>query len=233
MSIMTSLVLFAVFIIIYTVIIEIFTVLFRLTGVTREKARTQVISLLTNCGFTTEESEIIMSAKRRRKLAQITMLCGYSFSMIIVSMMVNILLSLNQTELKNLLQSVLLTLAIMIALILLMRLHSVRSEFDLMIEKLGNRIMFGKQSNILILIDMYKERAVVEAVLDNIPAFLRGVKLGESQLKEQYGIQIMHIRRGGDVLELVDGETVLETGDSLLLFGDYKTIRQVFEHPEG
>lgn len=231
MDIMASLVLFSVFIVVYTIFIEIFTVLFRLTGVTREKARTQVISLLTNSGFTTSESEIIMSAKKRRRLAHVTMIFGYSFSMIIVSMLVNIFLSLNLSELKNISLSVLILFIAMLLLMLIGRLKPVRSGFDLIIEKIGNRVMFGKKSNILVLVDIYKNNALVETVTDHIPAFLHNVRLADSRLKEQYGIRVLSIKRGTETLEAIDGNTTLAHGDNLLLFGDYKTIRQIFEKP--
>ena len=40
-----------------------------------EKARFQVISLLTGTGFTTRESEIVLSTRRRRRLARNGWLC--------------------------------------------------------------------------------------------------------------------------------------------------------------
>ncbi len=43
--------------------------LFMLTGLPERKARFQVISILTNTGFTTGESEVITSSRRRRRLA--------------------------------------------------------------------------------------------------------------------------------------------------------------------
>ena len=48
--------LFTFMIIVYWIISELFTILFRLTGLPDEKARFQVISLLTGSGFTTRES---------------------------------------------------------------------------------------------------------------------------------------------------------------------------------
>ena len=48
--------LFAILILLYWVISEAFTVFFRLIGLPEEKARFQVVSLLTGCGFTTHES---------------------------------------------------------------------------------------------------------------------------------------------------------------------------------
>ena len=86
-----ALVLFVIFVIIYVVISDIITVFFRLTGLTEENARFQVISLLTNSGFTTRESEAIVSSKVRRRLARATMLFGYAFTVTIVMLKLKIL----------------------------------------------------------------------------------------------------------------------------------------------
>ena len=63
-----SAILIMVFIIIYYMLIQVFSVLFRISGLTKVKAKFQVISLLTNSGFTTSESEIVVTDKLRRKL---------------------------------------------------------------------------------------------------------------------------------------------------------------------
>ena len=78
MNIYVAASLFSLLMLIYWVISEIFTMLFRFIGLPEEKARFQVTSLLTGCGFTTRESEMILSTKRRRLLARITMLFGYA-----------------------------------------------------------------------------------------------------------------------------------------------------------
>ena len=53
MNIYLALLLFSFIILLYWVITELFTFFFRLTGLPAEKARFQVISLLTGTGFTT------------------------------------------------------------------------------------------------------------------------------------------------------------------------------------
>lgn len=55
MDITLALLLFSLIILLYWVITELFTFFFRLTGLPAEKARFQVISLLTGTGFTTRE----------------------------------------------------------------------------------------------------------------------------------------------------------------------------------
>lgn len=48
---LSAMVFLAIFILVYILINEIFTVLFRLTGLTEDKAKFQVTSMLTNSGL--------------------------------------------------------------------------------------------------------------------------------------------------------------------------------------
>ena len=68
MNIYLAFSLFALVILGYWVISELFTLLFRFTGLPDEKARFQVISLLTGCGFTTRESELLRCLIGRQNL---------------------------------------------------------------------------------------------------------------------------------------------------------------------
>ena len=94
MDINLSFLLFSLIILVYWVITELFTFFFRLTGLPDERARFQVLSLLTGTGFTTRESELILASRRRRRLARVTMLFGYVFNITIVSALVNVFLSM-------------------------------------------------------------------------------------------------------------------------------------------
>lgn len=230
MDVLGSIILFVVFIIFYSVIIETFTVLFRLTGLTEEKAKTQVISLLTNSGFTTSESEIILHSKKRRKLAQLTMMFGYSFTVIIVSAVVNIFFTLNRTEVKSIAAVVVVLVIILAALFVILRIRIIKSRFDIMIEKLGNKIMFGKTSNLIVLIDNYSNRVIAEISLEFIPSFPDGIALSDTKLKETYDIQILLLKKKGKAAVSVDGNTVLCRGDNVVVFGSYKNIRSIFEN---
>lgn len=232
MSIWGSLILFGLFIVIYVMIVEVFTVLFRLTGLTEEKAKMQVISMLTNCGFTTGESEVIVSSKRRRKLTRITILFGYSFNVIIVSIIVNVFLAMNSAEIVHVASAGIVVGIMLVLVFLLMRIPWFKCAFDCLIERLGNHLMFGKGSNMLVLLDVYGNMAMVEVELTRVPAFLEGVRLLDSRLKEKRKIQVIIVKRGGRTYDSVGGDMILEKGDRAVLFGDYKNIRRIFEHPE-
>ena len=82
---------FLLSIVIFLIIIEVITVLFKLTGLSEEKARFQVISLLTGSGFTTRESELITQHPSRRKLAQLLMITGYVGFLTGISFLVDII----------------------------------------------------------------------------------------------------------------------------------------------
>lgn len=101
MGLIGAVLLFVLFILVYVMIAEIFAVLFRLTGLTEDKAKFQVISMLTNSGYTTQESEIITKSKIRRKLARVTMIFGYAFTVTIVSSVVNIFLQFKKTQIQQ------------------------------------------------------------------------------------------------------------------------------------
>ncbi|MGL4338441.1 MAG: TrkA C-terminal domain-containing protein [Turicibacter sp.] len=232
MSFVGSFLLFICFISVYLMIIEIFTVLFRLTGLTEEKAKFQVISLLTNSGFTTQESEIITGSKVRRQLARATMLFGYSFTVTIVSSVVNVFMELKNIELTNML-FVCIALLIFISLIYLIRKNIwVKQRFDRFIENIGNRLMFGEKSNPLLLMDQYHSMAMVEVNLKNVPPCFKNRKLSDSNFRVKYNILILIIIRDGKVIQNVLGSTVLQQDDILVVFGPYKNIRELFERPE-
>lgn len=231
MDLVGAFMLLALFVLLYSIIIEVFTVLFRLTGLTREKARMQVISMLTNSGFTTTESEIIVSARRRRRLAQATMLFGYSFTVIIVSSIVNVFLRLSTAEVADLLPVLLLAALSVVAAFCIFRLRPIRTRLDLLIERIGNRMMFGTSSNPVVLVDMYGQNAMAEVSLERLPPQLRGVPMSESGLRETHDFHVLYIKREGEGTVKIAGDTVLQERDVILVFGNYKNIRKMFERP--
>lgn len=127
MNISLAFSLFLLIILLYFVMSEFFTALFRFTGLPNEKARFQVISLLTGCGYTTRESEMILSSRSRRRLAMITMLFGYVFNITVVTAFINVFLSLQEQQVANILGGILIPLAVVILLLLLLRFPGIRS----------------------------------------------------------------------------------------------------------
>ena len=154
------------FIMIYLIIIQIFTILLRITGLTNEKAKFQAISLLTSCGFTTSESEIIANDKARRKIARVAMITGYGFSVIIVSLIFNLLISLNQSQTTSTLKIIIIASAIFIGLIIFFQLPFIKKIMESIIAKLALRaIRKGRYGNTITILDNYGKDAICEIMI--------------------------------------------------------------------
>ena len=79
---------------IYLFMIEVFSVAFKLTGLATNKIKFQVASLFTASGFTTQESELITNDDRRRRIAVTCMYTGHIFSVVIMGLIINVLISI-------------------------------------------------------------------------------------------------------------------------------------------
>ena len=223
-----SLVLFALFIIVYIVISDIITIFFRLTGMTEEKARFQVISLLTNSGFTTRESEAVVSNKIRRRLARATMLFGYAFTVTIVSTTVNFFMTLGKGELEALLIWIPISLAVLIIFHLLRKSTYLRTKFDTWIERIGNRLMFGPDSNPIVLLEDYGDMVVAHIYLQQVPKILREIPLRDSEIMARHNIMVMMVKKQDGEARQASADTVLKPNDVIMVLGRRKDILEVF-----
>lgn len=231
MNIYLALTLFSLMILLYWVISELFAMLFRFTGLPDEKARFQVISLLTGCGFTTQESELLLKSKSRRRLARITMLFGYVFNITIVSMLINVFLSLKLSEFKTYF-SMLIPILAAAVIILFLRVPKVRAWGDRMIERLARRVSHRGTINTVLLLDYIGEDSIAQVNLHVVPESLRDLPLSETGLKPNHNILVMLLERKGGKAEPPNAQTVFLPGDKLTVFGNYRTISKVFEAKE-
>ena len=224
--------LFSLMILLYWIITELFTIFFRFTGLPDEKARFQVISLLTGCGFTTRESEMILSSRTRRRLARITMLFGYVFNITIVSAFVNVFLSLKMAQVDSFLPVVLIPLGAVAIVFLLIRFPSVRAWADRRLEHLADRVIRAEAGNTVILLDNIGKGSIALVTLKNIPEEYRGVPLSRLGLRANTGIMVMLVETPDGKAEPAGAETVFHEGDKLTVFGDYLTICRSFHARE-
>lgn len=232
MGLIGAVLLFVLFILVYVMIAEIFAVLFRLTGLTEDKAKFQVISMLTNSGYTTQESEIITKSKIRRKLARVTMIFGYAFTVTIVSSVVNIFLQFKKTQIQQVIWIIGILCVFVILLYFFRKLTWLKKTFDAKIEHIGNRVMFGKQSNPVIILDNYDDMVMAEVLLTHVPKVLTNTKLKETDLTKRSNVTILLIKRNGIMINNINGETILQKNDRIIVFGARKNIREVFEKVE-
>ena len=233
MNLYVALSLFSVIILIYLVITELFTILFRFTGLPDERARFQVISLLTGCGFTTRESEMILSNRRRRRLARITMLFGYVFNITIVSALVNVFLSLKLTQIGHYYFGLLIPLAAVVLIFVFLRVPAVHAWGDGLLEKLADRMLGRTASfNTVQLLDHIGTDSIALVTLNHIPDEYRGVPLSQLGLKADTGILVMLVEHPGEKAVPAGADTVFTPGDKLTVFGNYAVICKTFHAKE-
>ena len=224
--------LFSLIILIYWVITELFTIFFRFTGLPDEKARFQVISLLTGCGFTTRESESILNSRPRRRLARITMLFGYVFNITIVSAFINVFLSLKAGQVGNYLLAVLIPIGAVTIIFILIRFPIVRARADRLLERFADRLLGGEAGNSVMLLDYIGEDTIALVTLKTIPEEYREVPLSETGLKADTGILVMLVEPPGHKAAPAGADTVFRVGDKLTVFGDYAAICRAFQARE-
>ena len=230
MNIYLALTLFSLIILIYWVISELFTMLFRFTGVPDEKARFQVISLLTGCGYTTHESELLLSSKSRRRLARVIMLFGYVFNVTIISALVNVFFSLKISEVVSDIISMIIPLSAAVVIVLFIRIPKVRTWGERLLEKIVGRIVRRENENSVLLLDYIGDDSIAQITLNKVPEAYVGKPLSELGIKKEHNILVMLVDRGK--AEPATADTVFQTGDKLTVFGDYRTICEVFDAQE-
>ncbi len=233
MNIYMALSLFSLIILIYWIITEWFTILFRFTGLPDERARFQVISLLTGCGYTTKESEMFLSSKRRRRLARITMLFGYVFNITIVSAFINVFLSLKLSQVEHYYAGVLIPLAAVTIIFIFMRVPSVRAWGDGLLQKVADHFIGQKERfNTIMLLDYIGSDSIALVTLNHIPEEYQGVPLSKTGLKAETGILVMLVERPGKKAAPAGADTVFSAGDKLTVFGEYSMICRAFHARE-
>ena len=232
MNIYLAFSLFALIILGYWVISELFSLLFRFTGLPEEKARFQVISLLTGCGFTTRESELLLTTRSRRRLARLTMLFGYVFNLTIVSAFINVFFSLKVSELAADLISSIIPLSVVLFILAFIRVPKVRAWGDRLIEKLAGRIIHKDTANTVWLMDYIGEETIAQVTLYEVPEELKGVPLSASGLKTEQNILVMLVEPKGGKAEPAGADTVFQPEDKLTVFGNYAAISRVFRARE-
>ena len=233
MDIYLALLLFSFIILLYWVITELFTFFFRLTGLPAEKARFQVISLLTGTGFTTRESEIILSSRIRRRLARVTMLFGYVFNVTIVSAFINVFLSMKVIQVGHELFSFLIPLATVALIFVFMRVPKIHAWGDSLLRRLADRAFDRKETfNAVMLVDNIGSESIAQVTLRHIPEEYQRVILAETRLRAETGILVMLVEHRGGKPTPAGADTVFEIGDKLTVFGDYQTICKTFHARE-
>ena len=232
MNLLVTFILIFAFILLYIFIIEIFSVWFTATGLTRDKARYQTISLFTNAGFTTTESELITSSKTRRKIAAFCMVIGHIFSVLVVSLAVSIFSGLKFEQVQTDIVPITIAFGIFVFIIILIKLPFVAEPLRKLLEKIAiRRISKNNGENIIRELDNNGKSSIVEIYITKLPNMLKDKSIYQAKLKPNYNINVLSVKRKNKMLD-VTKDTMLQEGDFVAVFGDMKSIKDVFLYAE-
>ena len=228
MDLPISLILILSIIILYIFFIEIFTMLFRISGLTKEKSKFQVISMFTNSGFTTNESEMVVNSKIRRKIAVACMITGTIFNVIIVSLIINLLFNIKPEEARESYFYIILVFSVFVLLLIIIEVPFVKRIIEKIIKVIAEKfINSNKVENIITVLDMYGKNAIVEVRLNFLPEFLSEKSLIECNFKANYGLNVLLIKRKERVID-VTKDTIIQVNDNVVIFGELQNIKDLF-----
>ena len=231
MSLVASILAISIAIVIYFTLINIFVALFRITGLTKEKARFQVISMITCVGFTTGEAEVITLNRRRRRLAIICMITGNLFNVLIISLIINLISNITRENIaiENL-YWVFIIVGILLLLLIISKIPPIARIIEKVLEAFGRKIFSSHNNeNILTILDSYDSDAIIEIFINKIPEILENKTLMESNLKNQYNINLLMLKRGNRTIE-ISKDTVVQNKDRIVIFGNKQVIKDLFTY---
>lgn len=212
---------FAVYLFILILIIEISTIFLEATGLRKEVARFQAISLLTGTGFTTSESELVINHPVRRKIASFLIVFGTVSFAVILSYVISFFVS-STIYLSDLGVGV----GILVAAIIILR-SAVIHRF--LFQKIGTRFdkFYVHHKSLEEVFHLDEENVMRQFMLTESHGKLVDKPLKQLRLAEM-DIKILTITRNHHTIKNPTGSTVLLPGDEVLVYGDVHRIHEFF-----
>ncbi len=222
---LAAIIVFNILVFIYQVMIEIFTTIYSIEGIQIDKAKFQIISILTGTGFTTSESELMLLTKRRRKITELMMLFSYIFNISIVSTLVNIIISSEGPTISELIIGIILTIINFSIIVLLNKSTKVKCKLENLIKKIATNVR-KKRKNPISVYDTLGDKVIAEI---NVLKINKNVNnINTEKLKEKYDIQVLVIKRGEQVISSIEPNITIKYNDIVIVFGKMKNIKKIF-----
>ncbi|SEM18604.1 TrkA-C domain-containing protein [Paenisporosarcina quisquiliarum] len=214
-----------VFVVVYLtiilIVIEINTILFTFTGLKKNIARFQVISMLTGTGFTTGESELIIDHPIRRRLGAFLILFG-AFSLAVIISAISSILSDEFFTMK-----IGYVAGTLVLFLFVLKVGKVKNKLTVLFEHELERNFDLQDMTIKDVFLTEENDYLVEVPLHSSSTMIGG-KLIE-KLNSEEDINVLSIKRGEIIIRKKRLNTELQAGDFILMFGDKEVIRRIFK----
>jgi hypothetical protein len=221
-NILTLLFLLIYFAIIMTVI-EIHVILFHLTGLKKKVSRFQVISMMTGTGYTTGESEFILSHPFRRKLGIFLILFG-AFSLAVIISSVS---SLLEDDLRT--SAILYIAAFVICVFSMLKAPFVQKFLLRKLEHKSREIEKDTTTLPIREVSLKEEdEQVFEFQIKGDSPLINNKVTDIMKEQDSVDFDVLMIKREDVKIRKNIEETKLQSGDQLYLFGKKQEIEKTF-----
>jgi ABC-type multidrug transport system fused ATPase/permease subunit len=205
------------------IIVRVGAIALMRTGLDYRRASFQALSAFTRAGFTTKESELVLSnAQRRRIVSWLIVLGNAGFVAIVVTATSAITRSQNY-------EGALIFLVLVVAVYLMYRIVSRRgllSDWERALERrlVGTNVpMEGTPEDLLHLTEGFGLAELNVTELCSVA----GKTLREANTTENE-FWVLGIQRGREWLSLPHSTETIQPDDRLVMYGELKTLRKVF-----
>lgn len=211
-------------------ITRIATIALAYTGMSRESARFQARSAFTGTGFTTTESEKIVTHPVRRRIILLLMLFGNAG---VAAVLTSLILTFVGEETGTMLTiKLVLVISGVVVLWIIASSHWVDRQLSKVIEFALSRYTRLEVKDYASLLHLAGEYKVSELNVDP-ESWLADQTLGNLKLRDE-GLLVLGIERlSGEFIGAPNGETTILEGDNVIIYGRDSTIAELSQRQPG
>lgn len=211
-------------------ITRIATIALTYTGMSRESARFQARSAFTGTGFTTTESEKIVSHPVRRRIILLLMLFGNAG---VAAVLTSLILTFVGEETGTMLTiKLVLVVSGVVVLWVIASSHWVDRQLSRVIEFALSRYTRLEVRDYASLLHLAGEYKVSELYVDP-ESWLANQTLGNLKLRDEGLLVLGMERRSGEFIGAPNGETIILEGDNVIIYGRDSTIAELSQRQPG
>jgi len=193
----------------------------RLTGMDEQRANFQAISAVTGTGFTTRESELVVSDPARRKIVAFLMIFGNVVLVTVVGLLIGVFMGGGEQRFAIPIYGVALALgAYLVYRVFMARRFS--ATFNRWIERQVESRWRLRERPVAEVLALAPGYGVAEIRVDAASPCV-GKTFAEAGLRRA-GLLVLAIHRGDDVLPTPTGQDRIETGDRLVCYGELERM---------
>ncbi len=211
------------YIFIFMLSIEIFTAIFQIGGMSRTKARFQVLSLLTNSGFKTKESELITNDNFKRKVAVFIM--GYTYISLLIFISSVVYVAVKGSPLTFFVY----VIAEVVVFYNIFTMLTVKKIIYNLVYWFSTKHLLEKDANTLKVIEEYNTKVLATVIINSLADDINNIEIQTLEQLSTLEIQVLCIERQNVLINTVLPTQKLNIGDKVTVYGDLINIQFLFK----